>query len=148
MDFALERITAANYSKFDDMVFWRTNGCECPPSDQPAPPAVVKELENPNLYVYAAEAEGRFVGWVSLVYIPKVGSWGGRGHVYVDELWVAPAYRNRGIAGALLAKGDALCEQLGAQGQRLYVNVNNPAALALYEKLGFSVDGQAHWMKK
>ncbi len=148
MDFALERITAENYSKFDDMVFWRTNGCECPPSDLPVPESVAKELQNPNLYIYAAEMDGRYVGWISLVYIPKVGPWNGHGHVYVDELWVAPSYRNRGIAGAFLAEADALNETLGGQGLRLYVNVNNPAALALYEKHGFKKDGQAHWMKK
>ena len=148
MDFVLKRVTEENYSKFDDMVFWRTNGCECPPSDQPTPADIAKELKNPNLYIYAAESGGRYVGWISLIYIPKVGPWGGHGHVYVDELWVAPSFRNHGIAGALMAKSDELCEQLGAHGQRLYVNVNNPAALALYEKMGFAKDGQAYWMQK
>lgn len=96
--------------------------------------------------MYAAEADARFVGWISLVYIPKVSRT--LGHVYVDELWVAPGYRRRGIAQQLLQQADRLRADLQATGIRLYVNTQNPAAKALYEKCDYVADGQADWMEK
>ena len=97
------------------MVFWRENGFEREPSKTPASEQMKKELANPNLHVYAVMVEKRYVGWISLVYIPKVGSrWNGHGHVYVDELWVEPNFRGRGFAKALMKKADDLKIELGA----------------------------------
>ena len=108
-----------------------------------------KELTNPNLYVYAVMAESRYVGWISLIYISKVGSrWNGHGHVYIDELWVEPTFRGRGFAKALMKKADDLKRELEATGIRLYVNVNNPTAKKLYEHCDYQEDGQAYFMEK
>ena len=148
MDFEIKRVTAENYSMFTDMVSWRRTGRYTEsPSTQPEE-TVEKELQNPDLYVYAAQSDGRFVGWISLVYIPKIGKWGGRGHIYVDELWVQEDYRRRGIAKALLAKADCLKEERNAHGIRLYVNVNNPEAGKLYDSCGYREDGTAKFMEK
>ena len=92
----IERITEDNYTLFEDMIYWRQNGMEREPSREPVSEQIQKELRDPNLYVYAAMKEGRYIGWISLVYIPKIGKWGGHGHVYVDELWVAEQYRRQG----------------------------------------------------
>jgi ribosomal protein S18 acetylase RimI-like enzyme len=148
MDFRIDKITAGNYSLFDDMVFRRMNGFDREPSGTPVSDPIKQELENPNLHVWAAMVEGRYVGWISLVYIPKIGKWNGRGHVYVDELWVEPGFRSNGIAKALMHKADELKEELDATGIRLYVNVNNPAAQRLYENCGYREDGQAYFMEK
>jgi len=149
MDFRIEKIDINNYSLFDDMVFWRENGFERSPLHAPVSEEMKKALANPNLYVYAVMAEKRYVGWISLVYIPKIGSrWNGRGHVYVDELWVQPSFRGRGFAKALMKKADELKTELKAAGIRLYVNLKNPAAKNLYERCGFSEDGQASFMEK
>ena len=145
----IDRIDSQNYSRFDDMVFWRENGCEREPTHTPVSEQMEKQLANPNLQVYAVEVENRYVGWISLVYIPKIGSrWKGRGHVYVDELWVEPGYRGRGYAKALLAKAEELKKEWDANGIRLYVNVHNPTAQKLYERCGYQEDGQAYFMEK
>lgn len=145
----IDRIDIHNYSRFDDMVFWRENGCEREPTHTPVSEQMEKQLANPNLRVYAVEAENRYVGWISLVYIPKIGSrWKGHGHVYVDELWVEPGYRGRGYAKALMAKAEELKREWDANGIRLYVNVNNPTAQKLYERCGYREDGQACFMEK
>lgn len=145
----IDRIDVHNYSRFDDMVFWRENGCEREPTHTPVSEQMKKQLANPNLQVYAVEVENRYVGWISLVYIPKIGSrWKGRGHVYVDELWVEPGYRGRGYAKALMAKAEELKREWDANGIRLYVNVNNPTAQKLYERCGYREDGQACFMEK
>ena len=149
MDFKIEKIVIDNYSLFDDMVFWRENGFEREPTHMPVPEQMKKELANPNLYVYAVMVENRYIGWISFIYIPKVGSrWNGHGHVYIDELWVEPNFRGKGFAKALMKKADDLKMELEAVGVRLYVNVDNPTAEKLYKHCGYLEDGQAYFMEK
>lgn len=148
MDFTIDKIEAGNYPQFEDMIFWRQNGFERAPSHGPVSKQILQELANPNLYLYALRVKERYAGWISLVYIPKVGKWNGQGHVYVDELWVAEEYRGKGYGKALMQKADDLKEELNARGIRLYVNVNNPSAQKLYERCGYHADGQAYFMEK
>ena len=110
MDYTIEKIDAKNHSLFDDMVFWRENGFEREPSQESVSEQIKKELLNPDLFVYAVKVDGRYVGWISCVYIAKVGKWKGHGHIYVDELWVEPSFRGNGFAKALLKKADELKE--------------------------------------
>lgn len=142
------RVTANNYPRFTDMVFWRKNGTERTPVVETVPAAILKELQNENFWLYAAEKDGRFVGWISLIYLPKVGPWGGRGHVYVDELWVTPELRRQGIAKQLMQMADELARKLQTHGVRLYVNAENPSAQALYARCGFERTGTAYMMEK
>lgn len=144
----IERVTTDNYMLFEDMVYWRQNGVRREPSREPVSEQIQKELNDPNLYVYAAMEDGRYVGWISLVYIPKIGKWGGHGHIYVDELWVTEQYRRQGCGKALMVKADELKDKLEATGIRLYVNVNNPGAKTLYEGCGYREDGRADFMEK
>lgn len=148
MDYTIEKIDANNHSLFDDMVFWRENGFEREPTQEPVSEQIKKELLNPDLFVYAVKVDGRYVGWISCVYIAKVGKWKGHGHIYVDELWVETSFRGNGFAKALLKKADELKDKLDATGIRLYVNVNNPVAKNLYEACGYVEDGRAIFMEK
>lgn len=66
----------------------------------------------------------------------------------MDELWVQPEYRRRGIARALPAKAEEKCGQLEATGLRLYVNTENPEARALCESCGYRQYGMACFMEK
>ncbi len=66
----------------------------------------------------------------------------------MDELWVQPDYRGKGLAKALMKKADELKQNYNATGVRLYVNVNNPTAKGLYESCGYVEDGQAYFMEK
>ena len=142
------KITEENYAQLEDLVFWRQNGRERAPTAQPPSPAVVQALADPDLALYAAREDGRLVGWISLLYQPKVHKWQGRGHIYVDELWVQPEYRRRGVAKALMQLADQMAASRNAHGVRLYVNVENPGAKALYEGCGYHPSGQAYFMEK
>ena len=148
MDYSIVKVDADNYPLFEDMIFWRENGYERTPVGEPVSEQIKRELANPDLYIYAALTDNSFVGWISLVYIPKVGKWNGHGHIYVDELWVAPDLRGKGIGRALMAKADALKDELEATGSRLYVSVDNRSAKALYEKSGFREEGHTLFMEK
>ena len=146
MNFTIERITEINYPAFADMTYWRKNGTEIK-NDAPPGEMVKKHLADKNFRVYAARADDKFVGWIALVFMPKI-SWTDKGFVYVDELWVQEDYRMQGIATALMAKADQYKNEIDAAGVRLYVNVNNPTAKHLYEKCGYSCEGTAEFMEK
>lgn len=144
------RITAENYNQFDAMIYWRINGKER--SKDSVNNRITKEirveLENNNLNIFSAIVEGKMVGWISLIYMPKVGRFNGKGHVYVDELWVEPIYRSKGIAHELMKKADELKEKISAAGIRLYVSQDNLSAKKLYEKCGYLYSGETYFMEK
>lgn len=133
------RIDESNYPLFDDMVFLRMNGRERTAQERGEPRDYAmerRELGHPGLWVYAAETEGRFVAWISVVYMPKVGRTHGYGYLYVDELWTAPQYRRQGIAQRLLQAAEEITEP-PVMGMRLYAD--DPGAIALYRKCGYTV---------
>ncbi len=150
-EYAIVRVLRSNYEKFDAMVFHRVHGREQTEEDRMqcdyAP--VYETLKNPNLFVYAAQVEERFVGWISIAYLPKVGRTNGKGYMFVDELWVHPSCRGRGIARSLMEKADALAEDFSALGTRLYVGIGNDSAIGLYEACGYVKDDDcAFFMEK
>ena len=134
------------------MVFYRMIDRECTPQEKAESrdfEAIYEALSDKNLYVYAAKMNDRFIGWVSAVYIPKVGRYGGKGHLYIDELWTAPTFRRNGVAYALMTATESVAREIGAVGLRLYVGGDNPNALALYSKCGYRDRGDnAHFMDK
>lgn len=103
---------------------------------------------NCNLHIYALDVKNKFVGWISLVYIPKVRKFNGHGHIYIDELWIEPSYRNNGLAKALMRKADEIAEELCATGIRLYVSEDNSNAWNLYKRCGYKESGKAFFMEK
>ena len=57
---------------------------------------------------------------------------------FVDEIYVAPAFRGRGIAGRALAALEAECAQCGVKALHLEVERGNEAARRLYRRRGFA----------
>ena len=140
MHFTIERINKDNYGMFDDLTFVRKNGRKKTSEELALPREYEKTYEtllNENLYIFAAKTDNKFVGYVSAVYIPKVGSPKSPGHFFIDELWTQPEYRQAGIAYALMLKAEETSRKSGAIGMRLYTGSDNAAARALYEKCGY-----------
>lgn len=148
MNYKIVKIDARNYSLFDDMIYWRMNGSERLPLKEAIKQSIINELSNPNLFIYVVEVERRYVGWISLIYMPKVGKYNGFGHVYVDELWIHPSYRRNGFAYELMKKAEILRQEKNATGIRLYVDIDNISAKKLYEQCDFSVSCSAYLMEK
>lgn len=73
---------------------------------------------------------------------------GGQGHIYVDELWIQPLYRRKGLAKELMKKADEMAKALDVTGIRLYVNATNQEAKDLYERCGYSCSCSAFLMEK
>ncbi|MGY0612327.1 N-acetyltransferase family protein [Luteimonas sp. A501] len=85
-----------------------------------------------------AEVGGDRVGYLVLGWCFSIEQ-GGR-HVLVDELYLEPAARGRGLGGALLAAACDWARGQGAEVARLEVNRHNPRAKALYLRHGFRDD--------
>jgi Acetyltransferases len=154
MEYSIVRVEKENYPLFDDMIFSRINNRERTLEEQAESRdygANFTVLADKNLRVYAAKVGNRFVGWISAAFIPKVGhpKYGGKGHVFIDELWTSPTFRRHGIAYALMTEVEHAAKEMNAVGLRLYVGGGNPVALALYTKCGYRDCGDdAHFMDK
>ncbi|MCW5580158.1 MAG: GNAT family N-acetyltransferase [Luteimonas sp.] len=85
--------------------------------------------------VLFAEAGGARVGYLVLGWCFSIEQ-GGR-HALVDELYLEPAARGRGLGAALLAVACDWAREHGAEVVRLEVNRHNPRAKALYLRSGF-----------
>jgi ribosomal protein S18 acetylase RimI-like enzyme len=151
MNIKIVRITQENYNKFDDMVCWRIKGKEKGEKTSSEETFLSEEnkknLQNKNLYVFALEKDSKYIGWISLIYMPKIGLWK-NGILFIDELWVSPEYRNNGFAQILMDKAKELKKELKAIKIRLYVDTNNKSAINLYEKNGLKKFGETFFMQE
>jgi putative acetyltransferase len=62
----------------------------------------------------------------------------------MNRLWVRPPFRRRGIARGLAIASMNAARRLGFDRMILDVLISRPAAIALYEKLGFAETEAAH----
>ena len=85
-----------------------------------------------------AEVGGERVGYLVLGWCFSIEQ-GGR-HVLLDELYLVPAARGRGLGRAMLAAACDWARGQGAEVARLEVNRHNPRAKALYLGHGFRDD--------
>jgi mycothiol synthase len=64
------------------------------------------------------------------------------GHGWIGQVGVAPAFRRRGLAGALVTEALHRQRALGHELVHLHVNTNNPGAMATWHGLGFEPVGR------
>ena len=103
-------------------------------SDPWSEKSIASEVENPLSYWLVADDNGTIAGYI--------GSQSVLDGADMMNLAVAPAYRRKGIAQALV---NALVEHLQSNGiiaLLLEVRVSNEPAIALYEKMGFEQVGR------
>lgn len=147
--FEIAKVTKDNYHLYDDLVYLRLKGIERSEKEKEISKTkinlrVLKELKNSDFYVYTALVQDKFVGWIHGIYVPKIGKWP-TGVFYIDELWVAPDYRRRGIATALINKMIELKDDLSIECLRVYTDNDN--AKKLYEKCGMHVINKCYFME-
>jgi ribosomal protein S18 acetylase RimI-like enzyme len=149
------RVDSAHFQQLLPLLSWRLTGKEPEEFSADAFKRAVGEhysipahhedsvehfLASGYLVIYAAECEHRFVGYVSFFKQPKPNF---LLCYYIDELWVAPEFRRRGIATALLTEVAAVARENHAVQTRLYVSGDNDAARALYARSGYTEIGNA-----
>jgi ribosomal protein S18 acetylase RimI-like enzyme len=109
----------------------------------PANPTPVEEQEEElrralttdSFWLLLAELEGQAVGCASLVRIPKLDR--RHGFLFLDELYVAPEFRQMGVATQLLGAAQELARREACAGVRLLVRPANEAARAVYRRLHY-----------
>lgn len=88
---------------------------------------------SPAFHCLVAEWEGAGCGFA--LFFPVYSTWAGRS-VYLEDLFVRPAYRGRGIGKALLTQVAAIAEEQGCARLDWSVLGWNAPAIGFYEGLG------------
>jgi ribosomal protein S18 acetylase RimI-like enzyme len=87
--------------------------------------------------VWLLEQAGRVVGYLVLTVCWSL-EFAGR-YALVDELYVREGERGRGLGARALEQAVEACRALGVAALRLEVDVDNPRAIALYRRMGFTL---------
>jgi ribosomal protein S18 acetylase RimI-like enzyme len=90
--------------------------------------------ETPAFETLIAEIDGRFAG--CCLYFSSFSTWFGRTGVYVQDFFVAEAFRGRGVGEALLQRLASVTRKRGGCYIRLAVDTQNSRAQSFYERVG------------
>lgn len=94
-------------------------------------------LENESLgRVWMIDVDGRSVGYLVLTWGFTTEHWGRVG--LVDELYVLPDHRDRGLGTAAMELAERSCRERGIKAVQLEVSRANVRGQGLYRRLGFA----------
>jgi GNAT superfamily N-acetyltransferase len=112
------------------------------PLDEPAAAAALEGLlRDPAVgRAWLVLVEGRPAGYAVVTFGWSL-EYRGR-DAFVDELFLEPAVRGRGVGEAVLAAVEAACAELGVRALHLEVERDNARGQALYRKRGFRDGGR------
>jgi len=85
--------------------------------------------------IWTIERANETIGYVAVCLGYSI-ELGGR-DAFVDEIWVTPSERGRGVGEAALHEAEREARTLGVRALHLEVDEDNAAARRLYERLGF-----------
>lgn len=91
------------------------------------------EFENEFSHIFADICDGEIVGYVCIRTVCE--------EAQICNVAVIPQYRRRGIAASLLKQCAAFSFEQGCVRCELEVNTENIAAVNLYKKCGFQIEG-------
>jgi aminoglycoside 6'-N-acetyltransferase I len=102
--------------------------------DGPVRPQLVAEfLADPRHHLVVAVEAGRVVGFVSAVHYVHPDK---PAELWINEVGVAPAYRQQGLGRRLLDRTLALGRELGCANAWMLADSDNVAAMRLYRASG------------
>jgi len=90
--------------------------------------------EQPAVFAHVAEADGDVVGFA--LWFVNFSTWLGRHGIYLEDLYVTPAMRGRGVGRALLGELAATCVRRGYGRLEWWVLDWNEPAVNLYRSIG------------
>jgi ribosomal protein S18 acetylase RimI-like enzyme len=120
------------------IALWHVCGLTRPAND-PAEDISQKLTTQPELFLVATDADG-------IVGSAMAGYDGHRG--WVNYLAVAPDFRGRGHAAALMGEVERLLAGLGCAKLNLQIRTSNAGVIAMYQHLGYSQDAVVSYGKR
>jgi len=81
-----------------------------------------------------AEIDAAFAGMC--IFFPSYSTWIGAPGVYVQDIYIEPAFRGKGVGERLLARVAAMSGDRGGAYMRLSVDAANVGAQAFYGRMG------------
>lgn len=101
---------------------------------------IADRLRRKDAVIFLAQQDGQALGFVQLY--PAFSSTAGRpGRSWLlNDLYVVPEARGRGVGRALMERARRLGEETGARSIELATEADNRTAQALYESLGYRRD--------
>lgn len=94
----------------------------------------------PRVFCDIAEWEGAPVGFA--LWFPNFSTFSGRHGIYLEDLFVRPSHRGRGIGTAMMVRLARLCAERGWTRFQWSVLDWNAPSIAFYEGLGARVAGE------
>jgi GNAT superfamily N-acetyltransferase len=88
----------------------------------------------PAVFAHVAEHEGEVAGFA--LWFVNYSTWLGRHGIYLEDLYVTPQQRGRGLGKALLAELAAICVQRGYGRLEWWVLDWNAPAIGFYRSIG------------
>lgn len=99
-------------------------------------------IESPNAATWiaedGAEPKTELIGFSIVEWSAKKNE----SAAYIQTIEVHPAFRGRGIGAELLVRAEESARSAGAHSIALHVDVNNAAAIRLYESRGYARQGR------
>jgi GNAT superfamily N-acetyltransferase len=89
---------------------------------------------SPAVFCHVAEADGEVAGFA--LWFLNFSTWLGRHGIYLEDLYVRPAYRGRGLGKALLTTLTSIAAERGYGRVEWWVLDWNEPAQAFYRSLG------------
>jgi GNAT superfamily N-acetyltransferase len=90
--------------------------------------------ESPNVFAHVAEDDGRIVGMA--IWFVNFSTWTGRNGIYLEDLYVRPDVRARGIGRALISELATIAHRAGYGRIDWSVLDWNHSAIRFYQSLG------------
>ena len=95
----------------------------------------------PAVFAHVADVDGVVVGFA--LWFVNFSTWLGLHGIYLEDLYVTPAMRGRGLGKALLAELAAICVRRGYGRLEWWVLDWNEAAIGFYRSIG--ADPMSEW---
>ncbi len=109
------------------------NQCFAVPWSKKSMEGELERVSKGMAYYYVALADGKVAGYGGMWHVVNEG--------HITNIAVDENYRRRGIADAIVAKIIETAQKKDMLGVTLEVRPSNTAAIALYKKHGFGIEG-------
>ncbi len=98
-------------------------------------------VANPDSATWIAEQGDRMAGFAIVEWVQEEGA----AVAYIQTIEVAAGERRQGVGGELLRRVEASARAAGARTIWLHVDVENSAAIRIYERSGYSSKGREEY---